>query len=690
MPDSCKILVWNHIVGDTITDIRDSQEYCITKLGEFWWLTQNLNFNAAPGSYYYDNDSSTNASPYARLYLWQEALLTCPAGWHLPDTSEWQNMINFIDDSATAGGLLKAIGTGFWKDPNTGASDLVGFSAYPGGKRSSGDTFGNIQTDTWFWTSNPGSSGAYAYHLSYDTALIEVNEMHQLDALSVRCVRDTVIISKSDVKCFSDNDGSVDLDVYFGKPPLTFNWSNGSDTKDLSGLAPGTYDLIITDAIDSAYRLSVEITGPGEIEVNLTAISICGPGNTGSVSSIVTGGVGNFIYAWSGGQQTSNIDNLSPGKYFLTATDADGCIQSDSIEVIRYNEAFTVSISATNEGYLCTPVTLDAGNGLTSYLWSTGETASQITKNDPGIYSITVSNETNCIARDTFNVKPAPSLSTPSICIVTVDLATGKNMIVWEKTSSDAIDYYNIYREGTSQGSYDLIGTVPYSNLSIFKDIVSSPEEQQFIYSISAVDICGTETELASWHKTLFLQYVFGNLNWSEYKIQNGEINFLTYEIYRGSETENLGKIKDVSSSFNLWTDIEPLAKQNKYYYRIGGIKPYPCYPTGSKKESLEPISASISNLINNGIISSAGTEVNLENLRIYPNPASAQVRIDFPNPENKKCYINLIDLDGRLIRSSGPLTGNQTILNLNEVPKGVYIIEVWAEKIYREKLNIE
>ena len=44
------------------------------------------------------------------------------------------------------------------------------------------------------------------------------------------------------------NNGSIDLDVAFGIPPYSFNWSNGASTEDLTNLAAGLYNVTVTDA----------------------------------------------------------------------------------------------------------------------------------------------------------------------------------------------------------------------------------------------------------------------------------------------------------------------------------------------------------------------------------------------------------------------------------------------------------
>ncbi|MGA2184793.1 MAG: FISUMP domain-containing protein [Bryobacteraceae bacterium] len=70
---------------------------------------------------------------YGCLYDWGTAFKVVPKGWHLPTDEEWLILSDYLGDSDIAGGKLKEVGTSHWRNPNTNATNEVGFSGLPGG-----------------------------------------------------------------------------------------------------------------------------------------------------------------------------------------------------------------------------------------------------------------------------------------------------------------------------------------------------------------------------------------------------------------------------------------------------------------------------------------------------------------------------------------------------------------------------
>lgn len=108
----------------------------------------------------------------------------------------------------------------------------------------------------------------------------------------------------------------------------------------------------------------------------------------------ISASAGFTAYAWTG-PETIIGQTITPnfsGQYVVAATDAIGCISTDTIDVIINGASFGISASSNS---ICTggSVSLSALGGST-YLWSTGETSSTIVVNPDAttVYSVTISN----------------------------------------------------------------------------------------------------------------------------------------------------------------------------------------------------------------------------------------------------------------------------------------------------------
>lgn len=149
-------------VSGTMTDPRDDRVYDIVKIGNQWWMAENLNYDIQGSSWNYDDDPS-NGDIYGRLYSWEAAKTACPNGWHLPTDIEWETLGEHLANYWwNAGGDLKSVGiveegTGLWHSPNTGATNESGFTALPGGYRRFGHSFYDIYYKTYFWAEGTGA-----------------------------------------------------------------------------------------------------------------------------------------------------------------------------------------------------------------------------------------------------------------------------------------------------------------------------------------------------------------------------------------------------------------------------------------------------------------------------------------------------------------------------------------------------
>lgn len=125
-------------------------------------------------------------------------------------------------------------------------------------------------------------------------------------------------------------------------------------------------------------------------------------------------------YYWNDGSVDTVFIINHPGKYWLKATDYNGCSMTDSIIITTYPKP---EIGFQNEYRLCTgdSIILDAGN-FVDYKWNNGATSRMYTAQNPGEYIVSVKNSFGCSVQDTAHIIgpfPSPSDFLPamdSIC----------------------------------------------------------------------------------------------------------------------------------------------------------------------------------------------------------------------------------------------------------------------------------
>jgi uncharacterized protein (TIGR02145 family) len=195
-----------------VTDV-DGNVYETVMIGNQVWMAENLrttrlndgseielitknkdwNTTSDPAFCWYNNDSSLFKVPYGALYNGFAATneKICPAGWHVPDSEEWNQLIDNLGNAETAGGKLKLEGITQWHPPNTGADNSSSFSALPAGLRYFEGTFSSLSYFTAFWSVNEADNAShYFLSLSYLDSKATLSNKSKKHGFSIRCIRD--------------------------------------------------------------------------------------------------------------------------------------------------------------------------------------------------------------------------------------------------------------------------------------------------------------------------------------------------------------------------------------------------------------------------------------------------------------------------------------------------------------------
>jgi uncharacterized protein (TIGR02145 family) len=184
---SCQVTGYTQ-TADSINDIRDGNIYKIVKIGDHWWMAENLRFESKSGSWWYDVYPRYKTL-FGRYYTFDVAKKVCPAGWHLPSDEEWQALCDLLGGTYFAGGKLKS--KDIWIPPNAGATNETGFSAVPGGFRYPYGLFAMEGTVGYFWSSTVTDWGnCYMWFLGNDIPGFRQGDYEKECGLNVRCTKD--------------------------------------------------------------------------------------------------------------------------------------------------------------------------------------------------------------------------------------------------------------------------------------------------------------------------------------------------------------------------------------------------------------------------------------------------------------------------------------------------------------------
>ncbi|MFK7926502.1 MAG: PKD domain-containing protein [Bacteroidia bacterium] len=120
-------------------------------------------------------------------------------------------------------------------------------------------------------------------------------------------------------------DGAIDLNVWGGVAPYTYQWSNATNTEDQINLAPGPYTVVVTDANGLSATATFLVTA-ADLLLNVVEYPATCDSSDGAIALHPAGGTGPYTYLWNTGATTDSISGLAPGGYSVLVTDALACV----------------------------------------------------------------------------------------------------------------------------------------------------------------------------------------------------------------------------------------------------------------------------------------------------------------------------------------------------------------------------
>ncbi|NQY09365.1 MAG: gliding motility-associated C-terminal domain-containing protein, partial [Flavobacteriales bacterium] len=323
----------------------------------------------------------------------------------------------------------------------------------------------------------------------------------------------------TDVTCFGELDGAIDLAVTGGTDPIEYSWSSVTTDQNITALAAGDYTVTATDDKGCTLSVTETITQPAEILLTTTVInkSTCQQ-NDGNGSVTVTQGDAStgWTYLWSGGEapiNTSLLVNVFAGRYDVEVTSNNtGCsvtttldITDDQSPIVNIIDTDSVTCFGFNDGVAVGQVT----SGTPDYYpqWYSGpDLINDIMVGETGLsinvlyadinYTLEIIDESGCKVYTTVTVgeptevKANINPSTDALCAGSLDGTatvvstggTGVHSYQWTPNSGETTEFAT----GLATGNY--IVSVSDENGCAVTDTV-------FIYEPALIVVTAVETE---------------------------------------------------------------------------------------------------------------------------------------------------------------------------------------------------
>ncbi|MDR0510542.1 MAG: hypothetical protein LBH06_05570 [Rikenellaceae bacterium] len=225
---------------------------------------------------------------------------------------------------------------------------------------------------------------------------------------------DPIVVQFATVKtgCYGGNTGRVTAQVSGGVTPYTYRWNvEGATGNELTGLEEGIYMLKVTDARGGSLSSSAEVKSASTLKID-TLVRQPSCVAAGAISVQLTGATPPYNIHWDDSPTTSLVrDDLLPGTYRLSVTDANNCLNTYTFR-LKEPRGFTVSLG--DDLVMCRGqmrlVTAVCKEPNVTYEWFLNDvrrptTDSEIIVDRPGVYKVIATNPQGCTATDRIEVR---------------------------------------------------------------------------------------------------------------------------------------------------------------------------------------------------------------------------------------------------------------------------------------------
>jgi gliding motility-associated-like protein len=277
-------------------------------------------------------------------------------------------------------------------------------------------------TVTYNWTPNTYLSNSHVSNPFANPPTTTNYTVFVSNGVCTDTIRQTVFVHNLDAWPYADTvtcHGNLLLTANSSGGATSFHWSSNPNFTDWlnSGPSDSTVNLTITGHTTFYVQVSNQwCSNIDSVAVDFQMVGgtpviqhpLCHDDCNGTATVSVSSGTAPYSYLWDTGDTTSTITNLCSDDYTVTITDAHSCI---AIQTVQLTNPTLISQTLSTVDLPCEEacigsITVNASGSTPPYhyLWSDGQTTNPATGLCAGSYSVTITDDHSCEARDSSNI----------------------------------------------------------------------------------------------------------------------------------------------------------------------------------------------------------------------------------------------------------------------------------------------
>ncbi len=398
----------------TATDVNDCQQTIIVSIGEPQVITINIT-NLTMPSCNGNSDGSISVEATGGnggfSYSWLTGMGIANGGT-LSDIPAGTYTVEVFDSEGCNNEINITLG-----EPTELTIDITSTGVNClGGTDGTATVLASGGTGSFSYTWSNGGSGVTESNLMAGTYFVTATDENECTIIGSIDVTEPVsavssgIVVTTQPNC-GNSDGTLSAFGDGGTPGYSYLWSDASTNAVLTGIPAGIYFVTVSDANGCTSETeSTLIENEGILlAANDVINNECNGGNTGAATISADGGEGTYTYLWSNGGTNATETDLTAGSYSITVTDIGGCTGEITIEITEplpytANENLIhISCDGAQDGSIMIAPT--GGTGTLTYVWNIGSTEATITNLAPGLYSVSISDELDCVGEIQFVIE---------------------------------------------------------------------------------------------------------------------------------------------------------------------------------------------------------------------------------------------------------------------------------------------